>query len=105
MHIARIPRAAAPPSSKRSFKLKHLVGMRSCQHSLDKEINSCKGKRRDKDTSGESFFAVGAKNPVKEQKEDEEGREVKGEFAYNLRFGEGICGKRGEQKDPGDPYH
>ena len=33
-----IARVAAPPSMKISFRLKDLVGIRSCQNSFEKEI-------------------------------------------------------------------
>ncbi|HUU41379.1 MAG TPA: hypothetical protein VMW42_10595 [Desulfatiglandales bacterium] len=37
MPIASIASAAAPPSIKRSFRLKDLVGIRSCQHSFEND--------------------------------------------------------------------
>jgi len=37
MLTASIARVAAPPSTKISFRLKDLVGIMSCKHSLEKE--------------------------------------------------------------------
>ena len=37
MPIASIARVVAPPSTKISFTLKDLVGIKSCQHSLERE--------------------------------------------------------------------
>ena len=44
MPTASIARVAAPPSIKRSFRLNDLVGIKNCQHSLEKATTIVKIK-------------------------------------------------------------
>ena len=48
MPTASIARVAAPPSIKRSFRLNDLVGIKNCQHSLEKETAMVKIKENNK---------------------------------------------------------
>ncbi len=48
MLTKRIARVAAPPSIKISFRLKDLVGIKSCQHSLERENKMVKIKEYNK---------------------------------------------------------
>ena len=62
MHTASIPKRAAPPSIKRSFKPKNLVAKRSCQHSLEKEMRRVKAKEAIRTPPANCFPLVGRKN-------------------------------------------
>lgn len=58
MPTASIARVAAPPSTKISFTLKDLVGMKSCQHSLEKATTIVKINENNKMIFSAAFLLL-----------------------------------------------